>query len=201
MQQATRTQRALDRKRHILDAAVLAFAEKGFFNTRIADIARNAGVADGTIYLYFKSKDDILISVFEVRMEETLNGLAKALEHCGSTRKKLETFIELYLSLVEEDPALAEVVTVELRQSSKFIREYDNPQFKKLLRMVRELIEEGQSSGELRSDLQPHLVARALFGALDEVARWGVLSQREFNSNQVSAQLSDLLLGGLLRNP
>lgn len=200
MQQATRTQRALDRKRHILDAAVLAFAEKGFFNTRIADIARNAGVADGTIYLYFKSKDDILISVFEVCMEETLNDLAKALEHCGTTRKKLETFIELYLSLVEGDPALAEVVTVELRQSSKFIREYDNPQFKKLLRMVRELIEEGQSSGELRSDLQPHLVARALFGALDEVARWGVLSQREFKSNQVSAQLSDLLLGGLLRN-
>ena len=133
-------------------------------------------------------------------MEETLSGLGGALDHCVSVRKKLETFIELYLSLVEGDPALAAVVTVELRQSFKFIREYDNHQFKKLLRMVRELIEEGQESGELRRDLQSHIVARALFGALDEIALWGVLTEREFQSNQVAAQLSDLLLGGLLPN-
>jgi len=133
-------------------------------------------------------------------MEETLYTLAEALEHCSSTRKKLETFIELYLSLVEGDPALAAVVTVELRQSSKFIREYDNPQFKKLLRMVRELIEDGQRSGELRADLQPHFVARALFGALDEISLWGVLTERDFQPNRVAAQLSELLFGGLLPN-
>ena len=197
MQAKRRGERAGDRHRQILDAAVIAFAEKGFYKTRVSEIARHAGVADGTIYLYFKSKDDILIKLFEVRMEEILQGLEKALEHLESPKEKLEGFIRLYVSIVDRDPQLAEVITVELRQSGKFMREYENPAFRKLLRYLSSIIEDGQERGVFRNGLDPRIAARGVFGALDEITLWAVLSQRQISLEQAADTFTNLWLNGL----
>src|SRR2546430_7033936 len=113
------------KRSRILDAAVRVFAEKGFYGARVAEIAREAGVADGTIYLYFKSKDDLLISLFEDRMENVNQNLRDAIAAAPADDPiaKLRSAIRLHLVLVEKNQHLAEVLTVELRQSAKFMKE------------------------------------------------------------------------------
>src|ERR1051325_4075510 len=124
-----------DKRERILDAAERIFARHGFFAAKVSDVAKEAGVADGTIYLYFKSKDDLLISLFERRMQQLNETLRTAI--AGKTpREQLRTFIRTYLQLVHDEPSAAEVLTIELRQSSKFMKEYENPQFIEFLRML-----------------------------------------------------------------
>jgi TetR/AcrR family fatty acid metabolism transcriptional regulator len=158
------------KRERILDAAIKVFAAEGFYNAKVSQIAQAAGVADGTIYLYFKSKDDLLIQLFEDRMERVNATLREALASEESSSARLKRVVRLHLELVEANRDMAEVISVELRQSSKFIREYANPKFAEFLRTIASAVVEGQRKGELRADIDPYIFARALFGALDEIA-------------------------------
>ncbi|MBU4606397.1 MAG: TetR/AcrR family transcriptional regulator, partial [Proteobacteria bacterium] len=122
-----------DKHRRIIEAAVKVFAKNGFFNSKVSEIARAANVADGTIYLYFQNKDDILICLFEEEMSKVLNKMRHALEGITDPARKLERFALAHLSLVEEAQELAEIIQVEIRQSSKFMKEYSNQQFHEYL--------------------------------------------------------------------
>jgi TetR/AcrR family fatty acid metabolism transcriptional regulator len=181
--------RASGKRERILDAAIKVFAEKGFFSAKVSEIAREAGVADGTIYLYFRSKDDLLISLFEDRMERINAALRVRLAQEPTAIAKLRRFIEMHLELVEHQRALVEVLTVELRQSAKFMREYKNPKFGEFLKVLAGIVEEGQRSGELRTDISPPLVARAVFGALDELTLARALGRSEAIAGSVIAEL------------
>src|SRR4051794_24632085 len=118
--------RTSDKRERILSAAERIFARHGFFAAKVSDVAKEAGVADGTIYLYFKSKDDLLISLFGRRMQQVNATLKGATDGHRSPREQLRALIKAYLQLVHDEPAAAEVLTIELRQSSKFMKEYDN---------------------------------------------------------------------------
>lgn len=166
------------KRERILAAAERIFARHGFFAAKVAEVAKEAGVADGTIYLYFKSKDDLLISWFEHRMTQVNKTLAAAIEAVApSPSAQLCAFIKTYLRLVHDEPAAAEVLTIELRQSSKFMKEYDNPQFIDFLRMLGGIIAAGQECGELDASVPPHVAARMIFGVLDELALAWVLGK------------------------
>src|SRR5687768_11869220 len=128
-----------DKRERILDAAERIFARHGFFAARVSEVAKEAGVADGTIYLYFKSKDDLLISVFENRMAHVNDQLRAAIADLPPG-EQLRAFIHAYLRMVSDEPTAVEVLTIELRQSSKFMKEYDNPQFADFLRMLGGII-------------------------------------------------------------
>jgi TetR/AcrR family fatty acid metabolism transcriptional regulator len=166
-----------DKRERILIAAERVFARCGFFAARVSEIAKEAGVADGTIYLYFKSKDDLLISLFERRMKQVNELLAKAIDGKPPV-DQLRTFIKAYLQLVHDEPAAAEVLTIELRQSSKFMKEYDNPQFADFLRMLGGIVTRGQDDGVLDATVPSHVAARMIFGLLDEIALAWVLALR-----------------------
>jgi TetR/AcrR family fatty acid metabolism transcriptional regulator len=186
------------KRERILDAAVKVFAAEGFYNAKVAQIAQEAGVADGTIYLYFKSKDDLLISLFEDRMEGINANLRNALSASPAAADKLRSVVRLHLELVEQNRHMAEVICVELRQSSKFIKEYANPKFGEFLRLIAGAIVEGQRSGELRSDLDAPMVARAMFGALDELAlAWLVRGKDRIDIPRAVDQMSTLFIEGL----
>lgn len=166
-----------DKRERILAAAETVFARHGFFAARVAEIAKEAGVADGTIYLYFKSKDDLLISWFETRMKQ-VNDVLRAAIADEPPRDQLRAFIKRYLQLVHDEPAAAEVLTIELRQSSKFMKEYENPQFADFLRMLGGIISAGQERGELDTSIPSHVAARLIFGMLDELALAWVLAKQ-----------------------
>ncbi len=146
------------------------FAQRGFFTAKVADIAKEAGVADGTIYLYFKSKDDLLISLFESRMERVNALLAAAVAGATTPREKLLAFVRAYVGMIADQPTAAEVLTIELRQSTKFMREYSAQRFGELLRLLAGVIAEGQASGEWSDAVPAPHAARMIWGMLDELA-------------------------------
>jgi len=170
-------ERGGDKRDRILSAAERVFARHGFFAARVTEIAKEAGVADGTIYLYFKNKDDLLISVFEHRMKQVNDDLREEIAK-EPPEAQLRAFIRKYLQLVHDEPAAAEVLTIELRQSSKFMKEYDNPQFADFLRMLGGIIAAGQERGELDGTIPSHVAARMIFGMLDELALAWLLTQQ-----------------------
>ena len=187
-----------DKRERILSSAMRVFASKGFFQSKVSDIAADAGVADGTIYLYFKSKDDLLISLFEAQMERVNSELRRAIDGAGDAREKLRSFTRAYMNLVAQNRHAAEVITIELRQSAKFMKEYKNPRFAEFLKTLAGVIDDGQKKGQLRPDIPPQIAARALFGALDELALMWVTSRGErFDIRKVADWISDLVLQGL----
>lgn len=195
MQKSARVQ---DNKHdRILKAAITVFARNGFFNSRISEIAREADVADGTIYLYFKNKDDILISIFEESLEDILKDVEGRLAAIESPLEKVRAFIRFHLEQTMINPSLAEVLQVELRQSTKFMKEYQKVKFKRYLDLIQEIVVEGQLKGEIRKDVHPGVVKRLLFGALDEIALHWVLSRRRYDLKESAEQLSNVIVDGL----
>ena len=199
-QKAKNAPRENDKRVRILDAAVKVFAQEGFFNAKVAQIAHVAGVADGTIYLYFKSKDDLLISLFEDRMEMVNSTLREALNAGENAVDRLRRVVRLHLELVQSNRHMAEVICVELRQSAKFMKDYANPKFAEFLRLIAGAVAEGQKSGELRADLDPQVIARSLFGALDEISlAWLVKGREKFDLAHAAEQLGHLFIDGMRR--
>lgn len=195
---AERPTRGGDKRQRILDAAVRVFAKKGFYATRVSEVAKAAGVADGTIYLYFKSKEELLVSLFEDRVERLLAFLQTELPSSASAPEKLRRIIELQLGLLEGERNLAEVITVILRQSSKLMKEYAAPKFTAYLDAIARVVADGQAAGELRSDVSPHLAARAIFGALDGITMtWALGKADRGGLVRASGQLAELVLRGL----
>lgn len=151
----------------ILEAALDVFARKGFHESKISEIARAAGVADGTIYLYFKNKDDLLISLFEAKLEAINQGLREELAHIHGVREKLGCVIRYHLKLAQQNPTLAAFITIELRRSGKFMKDYAKSQLADYLSQWGSIIDDGKASGDFRTDFSTGILKHILFGALD----------------------------------
>jgi TetR/AcrR family fatty acid metabolism transcriptional regulator len=187
-----------DKKPRILEAAVRVFAKNGFYATRVSDVAKAAGVADGTIYLYFDSKDELLLSLFEDRVEKLLSYLRDELPKLTGAQAKLRRVIELQLGLLDGERDLAEVLTVILRQSTKLLKEYAAPKFMAYLEAIAAVVSEGQAAGDFRKDVPPLLVARATWGALDGIAMTWALGRAERGAlSRAASQVADITLRGL----
>ncbi|MFC1889281.1 TetR/AcrR family transcriptional regulator [Thermodesulfobacteriota bacterium] len=190
--------KANDKHEKILEAAVKVFASKGFYNAKVAEIAREAGIADGTIYLYFKNKDDILISLFEEKINKIILRMQAEIQKIENPVEKLRKFITMHLKLVREDRHLAEVIQVELRQSNKFMREYNPVKFLDYMNIISSVVKEGQQRNVFRKEVSPGIVKRALFGALDEMALHFVLVKgSRYDIEKTADQIADIFILGL----
>ena len=182
----------------IIEAATKVFAKKGFYQAKISEIAGQAKVADGTIYIYFENKDDILISLFEEQMKVVLDNMVRELATTEDPIKKLRTFALTHLRLIEKNKNMAEIIQVELRQSSKFMKEYKNEKFARYLDLIEEIIKDGQEKGVFQKDIIPAVAKRAFFGALDEMSRFWVLSSRKrYDITTAATQISEYFLNGI----
>ncbi len=190
-----------DESKHqkILAAAVEVFSEKGFYNSRVSEIAQRANVADGTIYLYFKNKDDILISLFEEEFGKIVEDMRKELEKETDPVQKIRRFITAHFTIIAKRQQLVDVLGVEVRQSSKFMKEYLNKPFIEYLNLVRSTVVEGQEQGLIRKELVPGIMKRAIFGALDEMGRYWILSnKRKHSIHEAALQISDVFIRGMI---
>lgn len=187
-----------DKKAAILRAATTVFARKGFFNAKVSDIAAEAGIADGTVYLYFKSKDDILHSIFDRAMAEFIAEGKRELETISDPIKKLRRIAGLHLERLGADRDLAIVFQVELRGSTKFMEEFSAAGFSDYLEIIRETIEEGQRAGVFRSDVKSIITAKILYGALDEMVTNWILSKRSYPLAPMAGEVLKIFLGGIL---
>jgi TetR/AcrR family fatty acid metabolism transcriptional regulator len=190
--------RSSDKYIRIIQAATKVFAKKGFFHAKVSDIAKEAQVADGTIYIYFENKDDILISLFEAQMKSVLDNMVTQLSKEDDPVRKLRCFALTHLQLIEQNKGMAEIIQVELRQSSKFMKEYKNEGFVQYLELIADIIREGQRKGIFKREIIPGVAKRAFFGALDEMSTFRVLSRRKgYDIKTAAEQISDIFMSGI----
>lgn len=187
-----------DKREAILRAAIKVFAKKGYFNSKVADLAGEAGIADGTVYLYFKSKDEILHSIFDRAMAEFIEDGRRKLEGIEDPAQKLRKIAELHLEKLGADRDLAIVFQVELRGSTKFMQEFSAAGFAEYLDIIRQTIESGQKSGDFRIDVKPVVSAKILYGALDEMVTNWILSKKAYALAPMADEVMKVFLGGLM---
>jgi len=180
----------------ILRAAIDTFAERGYFNAQVADVARAAGVAAGTVYLYFKSKDDLLVSIFERSMRDGLSDSREAIAGLPDPPERLRRLARGHLARLGNDRNLAIVFQVELRQSTKFMERFSSTLLRDYLGLIRQAIADGQRQGLFRADLKPTSAAKMLFGALDEMATNWILSRRRYSLEADADAVVDLFING-----
>src|SRR6266481_9090616 len=186
-----------DKRAAILRAAISVFAHNGYFNSKVADIAREAGVADGTVYLYFKSKEEILHSIFDRSVDEAVADARKQLDAISDPREKLRQIARLHLERLGADRDLAVVFQVELRGSTKFMEEFSAAGFAEYLALLRRTFEEGQRVGVFRKELNATVAAKILFGALDEMATNWIISKRNYKLEPMADVVMDIFLNGV----
>ena len=186
-----------DKPQQIIEAAVRVFARKGYYNSRVSDIACEAGIAAGTIYLYFKTKDDILVTLFRDKMAEFVGALRKAIAGEPDAASKVRRLVSLHFSMLEENPDLAEVVQVELRQGQKFFRGASSQEIGAYFALIGSVLDEGVAERRFRSDLPVKVATKMLFGAMDQMATSWVLGKRGYQLVDTADAVAEIFLQGV----
>ena len=186
------------KRERILRAAVDVFAQNGYFNAKVAEIAKAAGVADGTIYLYFDGKEDLLVTIFREHARNYLKSLERDLATIRRPEERIRVAIRHHLEALGRDRSLAVVTQVELRHSLKFMSLLSQQEVADYLGTLRKIVEQGQNEGAFKRTLHPALVAKAVFGVLDERVTSWILSEKETALADQADQVAELILTGLL---
>jgi len=172
----------------IIDAAVKVFADTGYHGSQVSKIAREAGVADGTIYLYFKSKEDILVSLFRMRLGELVNKFKESVKESPSSAHAIRKICELHFTELENNPDMAYVTQIELRQSSLELRKSIGQALKPYIKLIEAVLVQGVEEGSFRQGLDVKLTRLLIFGAMDEVVTSWLISGRKYS---LSAQIDN----------
>ena len=185
-----------DKREAILRAATDVFAGRGFFNAQVADVARAAGIAAGTVYLYFRGKDDLLVSIFERTMRDAIADGRACIASLDDPIAQLRALARVHLDRMGRDRSLAVVFQVELRQSTKFMERFSASLLRDYLGIIRGIIVAGQASGAFRREVNATLAAKLFFGGLDEMATNWILSSRKYSLASQADAIVDLFVGG-----
>jgi len=181
----------------ILEAAIKVFARQGFYQSTVAQIAREAGVADGTIYLYFKNKDDILVQFFNYRTKQVFDRFRAAVNEADNSLDKLRNLIHRHLMEFQRDRNMAVVYQVETHQSSRLAETQIREMSQMYQDLVSEIVETGQQDGSIRRDLYVSLVKRFILGAVDEVINTWLHSDKNYDLVSMADPLVELFIRGI----
>ncbi len=186
-----------DKYHLILEAAVKVFARQGFYQSTVAQIAKEAGVADGTIYLYFKNKDDILVQFFSYRTRQVFDRFRAEVKKANNSLDKLRNLIRRHLTEFQRDRDMAVVYQVETHQNSRLAESQIREMSVMYQDLVSEIVELGQQEGNIRKDLYVGLVKRFILGAVDEVINTWLHSEKEYDLVSMADPLVDLFVRGI----
>ncbi len=186
-----------EKRQRILRAAIDEFARKGYFTARMSDVAKAAGVADGTLYLYFEGKEHLLICVFDDVLSRFIERLRKEISQVDDPADKLSIMVRLHLDVLANDRALAHVLQIETRHSRRFMSLITRGRLGEYLGLLRDIIKEGQAIGRFRRDVSTGLATNVVFGAVDELVNSWLLAQEPYDLAIIADPLLDLLLNGL----
>ena len=181
----------------ILEAAVKVFARQGFHQSTVAEIAKEAGVADGTIYLYFKNKDDILVQFFSYRAKQVFESFREEVDRAQTSLDKLRNVVRRHLAEFQRDRDGAVVYQVETHQNSRLAEAQIREMSQMYRDLISEIVEQGQQEGTIRRDLYVGLVKRFIIGAVDEVINTWLHSDGEYDLISMADPLVELFIKGI----
>ncbi len=191
--------KALKRKA-IFKSAIENFAKNGFYGTSMADVAHDAGIADGTLYLYYKNKDDLLIKVFEEMVNDKLDIIQNALQNESDPVDKLFRLFQYHIDLFTNNPSYVKFFVQEIRQSPDFYKKYPDFQpIKKYLSFIEDLIREGIEKGLLR-EMNPRLAAQMIYGSIDFILSEWALNKEEFPLKDIYKKVIDIFHNGMKKD-
>ena len=162
-------EQATDKRRVILDAAVKVFAREGFYGCRVADIADEAGVAYGLVYHYFRSKDEILDTLFLERWDLMLEEIARVDAEPAPAREKLAAIAGFIVDSYRYDPDLMKVIIVDVTRAANSFGLSHLEKIREAYGLIGGIVESAQQRGELRNDITPTFAAMAFYGAVEQV--------------------------------
>jgi len=162
-------EQATDKRRVILDAAVKVFAREGFYGCRVADIADEAGVAYGLVYHYFRSKDEILDTLFLERWDLMLEEIARVDAEPAPAREKLAAVAGFIIDSYRHDPDLMKVIIVDVTRAANSFGRSHLEKIREAYELIGAIVASAQERGELRSDITPTFAAMAFYGAVEQV--------------------------------
>jgi TetR/AcrR family fatty acid metabolism transcriptional regulator len=189
-----------DKPQQIIEAAIRVFARNGYYNSRVSDIAREAGIASGTIYLYFRTKEEILVTLFRDTMAAFVAHLRREIAGETDPVVKIRRLVTLHFTVLERNPALAEVVQVELRQGQKFFRGASAHEVAAYFELIGSVLEEGMAAGRFRADVPVKIATKVLFGAMDQMATSWVLGKRSYRLVDAADAVATIFLKGVTRD-
>ncbi|GGH28958.1 TetR/AcrR family transcriptional regulator [Paenibacillus segetis] len=181
----------------ILGAALKVIAENGFHGSQISKIAKEAGIADGTVYLYFKNKEDILVSLFQQRLGDLVSRFNSSIRETHSAEEALRKICEIHFTELEQNVDLAYVTQIELRQSSFELRKAIGLSVKPYIQLIENILERGVQEKGFRPDLDIKLTRLLLFGGLDEVVTSWIISGRKYSLSAQVDKTVEFFLKGL----
>jgi TetR/AcrR family transcriptional regulator, fatty acid metabolism regulator protein len=186
-----------EKHQRILLAAIEVFAEHGYFNSRISEIARKADVADGTVYLYFKNKEQILTAAIDYAFSTFMHAARSELKNIAEPREQLRRLAVLHLESLGANRGLAMVFQTELRQSAKFLSEFSHRRLVEYFDLIRSVVRAGQAAGQFRPEVSDKIAANCFFGAMDAMVTSWLLSEREYKLGPAGNALVDVILNGM----
>jgi TetR/AcrR family fatty acid metabolism transcriptional regulator len=189
-----------DKPQHIIEAAIRVFARNGYYNSRVSDIAREAGIASGTIYLYFRTKEEILVTLFRDKMAAFVAQLRQEIAGEPDPVAKIRRLVAMHFTVLEQNPALAEVVQVELRQGHKFFRGASAHEVSAYFELIGSVLEEGVAAGRFHAELPVKVATKVLFGAMDQMATSWVLGKRGYRLADAAEAVATIFLKGVTRD-
>ncbi|MFZ5642641.1 MAG: TetR/AcrR family transcriptional regulator [Bacillota bacterium] len=184
----------------IIEAAIRIIADNGYHGSQVSKIAKEAGVAEGTIYLYFENKEDILISIFRNKLGEFISLAPQKIKDIENSYEQLAGLIYLHFYRLQNNPKLAHVLQIELRQSDKSIRKGIAEVIREYYALIEGIVQNGIKKGYFRPDLDPKIARKVIFGSMDEVATCWVLSSRHYNLISLAGQVYSALAQSLSRD-
>ncbi|WP_312888995.1 TetR/AcrR family transcriptional regulator [Desertibacillus haloalkaliphilus] len=180
----------------IIEAAVKVIAEKGYHQAQVSKIAKEAGVADGTIYLYFKNKEDILVSLFKEKMGKFILDIEQEIAGVNDVKEKLYILVKRHFTQAAANHSYAIVTQLELRQSNTELRLKINDVLKDYLRLIDSILLEGKESGFFSSNLDVRLSRQMIFGTLDEVVTNWVMKGCKYDLVSLAKPVHQFLING-----
>ena len=190
----------VDKRRAILDAAVAVFARQGFHGTRVADIADEAGVAYGLVYHYFRSKDEVLNTLFVERWQVLLQAIREVDATRDSARDKLYAIASFIVDSYRYDPDLMKVIIVEVTRAANSFGRTHLPEIREAYDLIAEIVRKEQSGGALRGTVEPDFAAMAFYGAIEQVLTgwiFGLLESGEDDFDRAKHSIVETVCGGL----
>ncbi len=187
------------KEKKILEAGTTVIAQRGYHDAKVSDIAKLAGVADGTIYLYFKNKDDILLTILSNALKDLNKRLIIELDKINDVEDKLRKIIDNHFNFITQDDSLAQVIQIELRGCSTFMRGGVFPELRNYLKIIEETLLYGIKIGNIKEDIDVKIVAKSLFGMLDELSTIRIL-RKKHSIDKMAKTVFELLCHGLLKN-
>ncbi len=181
----------------ILEAATRVFAREGFHNAKIEDVAKEAGVAHGTVYLYFGGKDDLLISIFRENLEELVEYVGSEVKKEANAEDKLRRMISLQIELIETNSELAELMLVEFPQTGKFLSNSVINDLAAYIDMIANILREGVAEGAFDDSIDANMIATVIYSGIQGIATRWILEEMKYLLKKVADEISDVFLSGI----